>query len=373
MDTLRLGKFCLNIEMGIGQWWEKMHKKVSQLDMSLFLAQLAALYNSGVPILRALNIIASQAHNQSFSEIISEVRREIEKGSPISTSFAKFPGVFDAMEVSIIRMGEVVGDLGIILKKLAAFKRRELDLTRQVTSALTYPAVVFVCSILLIFFLSQFLFDSILPLIRDQGVQLSPATKILIVMNSCAHHPLFLLMAPFLIYGAVRGALFLWNRRDLRLRRDQLLWRMPLVGTLLKKVALARFCANVSFMYENGIGLFKVLSVSAQSSGSAVMEMAIEEAKLFIKEGGSLASSLKKAAIFPPALINMVEVGESSGRIPECLRKLSEFYEMEVRFAVQSLAAALEPLMISVMGFFVGVVILLALSPLYNLIATLDI
>lgn len=373
MDTLRLGKFCIDVEVTMGQWWEKMHKKVSQLDMSLFLAQLAALYNAGVPILRALNIIASQAHNQSFCGIISEVRREIEKGSPISVSFARFPWVFDALEVSIIRVGEVVGDLGIILKKLATFKRKELELTRQVTSALTYPFIVFLCSILLIFFLSQFLFDSILPLIKDQGVELSPITKALIVINSVIHNPLFLLALPFILYGIVKGILILWNNKSLRLRRDRFLWRLPLVGVLLKKVAMARFCANVSFMYENGIGLFKVLSVSAQSSGSAVMEMAIEEAKTLIKEGSSLAAGLKRTAIFPPALIQMVEVGESSGRIPECLRKLADFYEMEVQFAVQSLASALEPLMIAVMGFFVGVVILIALSPLYNLIATLDI
>ncbi len=341
--------------------------------MSLFLAQLAALYNAGIPILRALNIIAAQAHNQSFSSIISAVRREIEKGSPISASFARFPQVFDAMEVSIIRVGEVVGDLGIILKKLATFKRRELELTRKVTSALTYPFIVFLFSILLIFFLSQFLFDNILPLIKNQGIELSPLTKALIVVNSFVHHPLFLVAFPFILYGLVTGIMSFWNDRRFRLTRDQYLWRLPLVGVLLKKVAMARFCANVSFMYENGIGLFKVLSVSAQSSGSAVMEMAIEEAKTAIKEGSSLAESLKNTAVFPPALIQMVEVGESSGRIPECLRKLADFYEMEVQFAVQSLAAALEPLMISFMGFFVGVVILIAISPLYHLIATLDI
>jgi len=372
--VLKLGRVWVRFDRKtFREYLDEAFHRITPYDVTLFLDQLGVLYNCGIPIMRALSILARQWTNRRFCRVIEQVRKDIEGGETISGSFARFPQFFSAVETNVLKVGEALGDLPRLMEKLSQYKKRELDLQKKMQAAMLYPLVVFSTLMVLIFFLTQYLFQRMLPLFQSQGLELPFLTRVLM---SCA----IVFQKPYIIPLLIVTVIALWPILRLLIyipsiqaAKDRFLWKVPTVGVTLKKMALARFCYHVSLLYESGMSLLKVLAIAADASGNLVMEVAIHRSIDHIRDGEPFSVSLKKAGFFPAPLVQMVYAGESAGKIPECLQKLSDYYEMEVNLAMESFVAAIEPIMISVMGCFVGAIIFIMLSPLYNLIARLNI
>jgi type IV pilus assembly protein PilC len=371
--VLRLGRLCVGLKGSpLLEAFEDRFGRISQQDLVVFFTQFSILFNSGIPILRAFTILSKQAGNGRFSRLISQAGRDIERGETISSALARFPEIFSILELAALRVGECAGDLGAILKKLAAFRRRDLELARKVKNAMTYPLMVFAAALLVIFFLTQFLFENILPVLQSQGLELSFFTKAMLAFYLFFRNPFVLLILTVLL--AVLWPLLkrLYNDHAFRHARDRLIWKIPIAGPTLKKITMARFCFDVSFLYENGISLLKILPLVAESSNHSIVRRGLEESLELIKQGEPLWKSLQMNGIFPDSLVQMIKVGEVSGTVSQCLKRLADIYEMEVELSVGNLATALEPIMISFMGIFVGLIIFITLSPLYRLIASFE-
>jgi type IV pilus assembly protein PilC len=370
---LRFGRLVVGLkDSQLLESLEDRFVRVSQQDMVVFFTQFSILFNAGIPILRAFTIISRQTANGKLARIISRARRDIERGETISGALSRFPEVFSTLECAALRTGECAGDMGAILKKLAAFRRRDLELSQRVKNAMTYPLMVFAAALVVIFFLTQFLFDNILPIVRNQGLELSFVTKVLLALYLFCRNPfviVFLLVLGAAMWPALRA---LYHSPSLKTMRDRMLWRLPVAGPTLKKIALARFCFDVSFLYENGISLLKILPMVAESSGHSIIERGLQESLELIKQGEPFWKSLQRNGVFPDSLVQMIKVGEVSGTISQCLTRLADIYEMEVELSVENCARALEPIMISFMGIFVGLIIFITLSPLYRLIASFE-
>lgn len=344
---------------------------VSALDMAIFLSQCAILLNAGVPVVRALTVLAQQTHSPSFTEIIEKIRIEIESGHSFARALQKFPDVFDTLTVSAVHTGEASGVLDAIMTKLAAHKKREMELAGKVKAAFTYPCTIFFCSIVLIFFVSQFFLSNMLPLLISQGLEPSWYTIALMTVSSFLNHPLTITILLALIVTAPPYLSRAMRKPSVRHRIDGWLWRMPLIGAMMKKVELARFCYQFTFMFESGIPLLKSLGLICANCGSLHMQQSLNTAINHLREGESLWACFKSAGIFPQSFIQMIKVGETSGKLSLCLRNLAEYYEQDVSSSVETLAAALEPIMMGAIGLFVAVMIIILLWPLQSVITHL--
>lgn len=341
---------------------------VTKYELVILLGQLHVLYEAGISIIRALRVLDEQATNPVLAKILRQLRNDIGQGFTLSRSMTRFPGVFDDVTLSVITVGEVVGDMGLILGRLAEFRRRELNLIRRVQAAMTYPLVVFACALILIILLAQFLFNSLIPVLQIQGAQLDATTRGMISLVTFLRHPAIMCFSIFLGAGFIYlGRQFLQSPFFMDCR-DRYLWKAPLFGSTMRKIVMARFCYNLSLLHESGVSILKALAVTAECCGNSLMKEGIHLAIDSLTQGETLSEAFKRSGIFPPAFLHVVRAGESSGRLSHCLRQLAGFYETEVEYNLQNLASALEPVMISIMGVLVGGIIFFALSPLYKVI-----
>ncbi|MDQ7822004.1 MAG: type II secretion system F family protein [Candidatus Eremiobacteraeota bacterium] len=369
---LRLGRYLISFEHVPRH--ERLRWELGSTtaeDIVLFYGQLAALYTAGISFVRSLTILSRQATNRKLALILDAVRHDINGGSTLSHSMSRHSGTFNALEIQIIKVGEAVGDLPLVLERLALLGRRHLELTRKIKSMMTYPLIVFCASLALIGFLACFLFNTIFPALAAQGIELPAATRVLMLIAAALKNPLAGLLVLAACFMAFRLSCFLFSLPFFRELLDRFIWNLPLLGKTLQKIFMARFCYNFGLMYEHGVGILKILAIEATSSSNSILRAALLRAIDSLKEGDSIAESLKREGIFPKSLIDFLAIGESSGTIPYCMKKLAEYYETEVSYSVENLSSALEPLMIGGMGVFVGLVIMVVLSPLYGVIANL--
>ena len=368
---MKLGKFSISLDKSaITLRLEELFGRVTKYDLAVFLSQLQVLYEAGVPIVRALRLVAEGTRNATFAKVLMELRNDLGKGETLFQSLSRFPEIFDLVFLNVIKVGEAVGDLGLVLKKLSEFEMKQLDLSRRIQAAMTYPLIVFVCALLLVIFLAQFLFTNLMPVLQGQGIKLSLSTEVLIALVTFFRHPVVIFFSLCMLAGLWYMAGQFFHSPFFVDIKDRMVWKIPLFGPTIKKIAMARFCYNISLLHESGISMLKALTIAADSSGNTMMKSRLYETIEALRQGDQLWESLKKGVIFPRSLLQIVRTGESSGKLSLCLRKLAEYYEMEVDYSVQSLSSAMEPIMICIMGFLVGGIIFIAISPIYKVIAS---
>ena len=340
--------------------------KVKLKDLSVFSRQFATMVNSGLPILRGLTILEQQADSPLMAKVIGEVRLDVERGSSLSAAMGRHPKVFNNLFVAMVKAGEAGGVLESVLDRLALTLEREVELRNRIRSAMTYPIVVagFVGMILM----AMLLF--IVPQFKNLYTQLNGTlpvpTRILLAVSDGMKHRFIFVVA----IGAVVIILFrrYINTKPGRYQWDRLKLRAPVAGTLIQKTALARFSRIFGALSSSGVPILQALDVVSDTVNNALMREAILDVQNSVKEGETIARPLARHKVFPPMVVQMIAVGEQTGNLDQMLDKVGQFYDEEVKAAVDALTSLIEPILIAVVGGCVGLSVIALYLPMFNII-----
>jgi len=335
-------------------------------DKVIFSRQFATMINAGLALLRALYILEAQTENPRFRKILSLVRQDVEAGMPLSDSLEKHPVAFDRLFVSMVRAGEVGGVLDQTLERLATQLEKDDSLRRSVKSAMTYPILIGVFAIVVLFALIIFVIPVFGAMYDDLGGQLPLLTRIMVAASDFLRGFWFVVFpAMFLaIYGLKR----LKNTKVGRETWDKTKLRLPMkLGPIVQKIAVSRFSRTLATLVSSGVPILQAIEITGRTSGNTVIEYAMEGVKENIKAGDSIARPLEKISVFPPMVTQMISIGEETGALDTMLHKIADFYEDEVDAAVKSLTSILEPIMMIFIGGIVGLVVVSMYLPIFNL------
>ncbi len=353
--------FGLNITFG----------SISTRDLVIFTRQLSTMIDAGLPLVRGLDIIASQHPNLKFKQIIVRVKEDVEAGSTFADSLAKHPKVFSNLYTQLIKAGETGGVLDVILQRLASYLEKMDSIKRKIKGAMVYPSIVISVAIMVLAIVIIFVVPVFAEMFKDMGTTLPALTQLVVDISFFTRHNiLYILIAIAAIFFLVG---FSYNK-SYKIRRlfDAFLLKLWLVGPLLLKTVIARFCRTLATLTAGGIAILDGLEITAKASGNIITEEAILEARKGVSEGQTLAEPLTaRPKLFPPMVVQMISVGEQTGALEDMLNKIADFYEEEVDIAVASLLSALEPIMITVLGATVGVIVVSMYLPMFKLVSTM--
>ena len=340
--------------------------RVKLKDVSVFSRQFATMINSGLSLLRSLNILAEQTESKPLAEIVGQVRMDVEKGASLSQAMAKHPKAFNRLYVSMVRAGEVGGALDSVLLRLADTIEKQVELRRKVKSAMTYPLVVAILVLTIVTAMLLFVIPMFQGIYKQLGGTLPAPTQILIdISNVCRK----LWWAVFLVEIAAAVAFRRWiNSEAGRKQWDAIKLKVPIFGKLVRKTALARFSRTLSALVRSGVPILESLDIVAETAGNSVVADAVRETQAAVKRGDPLSKKLEEHPVFPPMVVQMMAVGEETGALDEMLDKIADFYDQEVEATVDALTSLIEPILIVVMGVCVGGMIISLYLPMFNII-----
>ena len=339
--------------------------KVNNSDIVIFSRQLSTLVSAGVPIVQGLNILEAQAENPAFKTVVTGLRVDIESGLSIADAMRKHPQAFTELYVSMIKAGEVGGILDTILERLSAYLESSEALKAKVKAAMMYPAVVGGVAFMITIFLVLFVIPVFKDIFSGFGAQLPLPTRIMIgISDTLRHYIIYILAAAG---GAGWGIKKYMKTEKGQEKIDEISLNLPVVGILLKKVAIAKFTRTLGTLIKSGVPILQGLETVAKTAGNKIIERAIYKSRDSIKEGGRIADPLKKANIFPPMVIQMISVGEETGGLDNMLNKIADFYDQEVDTAVNGLTSMIEPLIMVVMGFVIGAIVISMFMPMFSM------
>jgi type IV pilus assembly protein PilC len=340
--------------------------KVKLKDLSIFSRQFATMINSGLPILRALAILAEQSSNKALGEALTTCRMDVEQGASLSGAMQKHPKVFNDLYISMVKSGEMGGSLDTTLLKLAAMLEREVHLRGKIKSAMTYPIavvglVMLIMSAMLLFVVPQFK-----GIYAQLGGQLPLPTRSLITMSDAMKKYWYIVLAGFF---AARFFLRRYKKTENgRMQLDRLKLRAPVFGPLFHKTALSRFSSTLAMLLSAGVPILQAFDIVSDTVNNKVVSRAVTDVQSSVREGESIAKPLSKHAVFPPMVVQMIAVGEETGQVDTMLEKVAQFYDQEVEASVDALTSLIEPLLIAVIGGFVGAAVIALYMPMFNII-----
>jgi type IV pilus assembly protein PilC len=340
--------------------------RVKLKDLSIFTRQFATLINSGMTLLRSLTIMVDQTANPRLRKALDEVRSDISNGTSLSVALAKDEKIFPPLMVAMVRAGEAGGLLDTTLERIAMNFEKDANLRAKIKGALTYPVIVLIFSGIMIAGVLIFIVPVFEGMFKQFGGDLPMPTQVIVTASNNMVWAL-----PLLIILAVIGTTImksqLRRRPGLRLRFDRLKLRMPVFGGLLQKMAISRFSRNLGTLLGVGVPVLQALDSVAATTGNAVVAAAVTDLQTAVRDGLPMSAQLGKHKVFPTMVTQMMEVGEESGQISQMLEKLADFYDREVDSAADSLTAALEPIMVVVMGVLVGGMVVCLYLPMFSI------
>jgi type IV pilus assembly protein PilC len=340
--------------------------KVKLKDLAIFSRQFATMINSGLSLLRTLNILAEQTENPTLAKTIGFLRDDIERGSSLSGAMSKHPKVFNTLFVSMVKAGETGGQLDTVLMRVADGFEADYKLRQKIKSAMTYPVVVAVIAMSLVIVMLLFVVPTFAGMFDDLGGELPLPTKILLTISQQAKF-----LVPIGIVLAVVG--FVVHKRlkqksaQYRLRFDTLKLKVPVFGDLFQKVAVSRFARTLALLLRAGVPVLQALDIVADSTGNEVLGRAAIDVKESVRSGEAMAAPLEHHKVFPPMVVQMISVGEDTGAIDSMLDKISDFYDQEVESTTESLTSLIEPIMIGVLGAIVGAMVIALYMPMFKI------
>jgi len=344
-------------------------KKVKPEDLVIFTRQFATMVDAGIPILQSLEALSEQTVNITFKAALSTIREDIQTGSSLSSAFAKHPKIFDQLYVNMIRVGESGGILTTILERVAMYLEKSERLRQKVQGAMIYPAVVVSMAILITVGLLVKVVPTFSQIYTSLGQKLPEMTQMLIDFSNLLQHDLI-----FLVAGGF-ALFFLFNMYKKtpigHLQIDGLLLRLPIFGDLICKVSVSRFCRTFATLSQSGVPILEALDIVGKTCGNKVIEILVDEIKVSVKEGESIAVPLSKSTIFPLMVTRMIAIGEKSGQLEKMLSKVAEFYDEQVDTAVEGLTKLIEPLIIGFLGIVVGFIVVALFLPILNMTAAM--
>jgi len=343
---------------------------VDSKELAIFTRQFSVMIDAGLPLVQCLEILASQQENKTFQKVLTATRAQVEGGSTLSTAMRGSPKVFDALYTNMVEAGETGGILDTILQRLSTYIEKNVKLQRAVKSALVYPVGVLTVAGGVITLLLWKVVPIFATLFAGLGADLPLPTKIVVGLSNFVGSIFGLLIVVAFI--AVLVGLKVWyGTPSGRYAIDATVLKLPVLGILMRKIAVARFTRTLGTLISSGVPILEGLDITARTAGNAVVERALFKVRKALEEGKSLTEPLKETAVFPGMVTQMIAVGEQTGAMDAMLQKIADFYEEEVDAAVKDLLTALEPIMIVFLGVVVGGVVISMYLPLFSLIGKL--
>jgi len=344
---------------------------VTAKELAVFTRQFSVMIDAGLPLVQCLEILASQQENKLFQKVLTGTRAAVEGGSNLSTAMKQFPKVFDPLYSNMVEAGETGGILDTILQRLSTYIEKNVKLKAAVKSALIYPIGVISIAGGVITLLLWKVVPIFATLFAGLGVDLPLPTKIVIGLSNFVGS-IFGLLIVVGIAGGIFGLKVWYGTPQGRFIMDSIILKLPVLGILMRKIAVARFTRTLGTLISSGVPILEGLDITAKTSGNAVVERALFQVRRSLEEGKSLTEPLKDSAVFPGMVTQMIAVGEQTGAMDAMLQKIADFYEDEVDAAVKDLLTALEPIMIVFLGTVVGGVVISMYLPLFTLIGKLS-
>ncbi|MDO4248312.1 MAG: type II secretion system F family protein [Neisseria sp.] len=341
-------------------------KKITQGDITVFTRQLATMMKAGLPVMQAFEIVARGHSNPSMTQMLMQVRGDVEQGSPMAQAFSKHPKYFDRFYCNLIAAGEAGGVLESLLDKLALYKEKTQAIKKKVKSALTYPIAIVVVAIVLVMVMMMFVLPEFGKVYEGMGAELPGLTQIM--MNISRFFVEWGWLIIIVMIGAVVAAVkAVQHSPKLQRRVDAWLLRVPIFGSIVRKATIARWARTTSSLFAAGVPLVEALDSVAGASGNILYEEGTHDIRAKVNQGMSLTSSMQSTELFPNMVLQMASIGEESGSLEDMLNKAAEFYEDEVDNAVAQLSSLMEPIIMVVLGSIIGVILVAMYLPLFNL------
>jgi type IV pilus assembly protein PilC len=350
------GGGSLNLSLG---------NRVSEKELVVFTRQFATMIDAGLPLVQCLDILAGQQPNPFFKKTISKIKEDVEGGSTFNEALAKHPKVFDELFVNLVAAGEVGGILDTILNRLAAYIEKSMKLKKRIKGAMVYPGVIMTVAVGVVAILLLFVIPIFAKMFADFGGELPAPTKFVIAMSEW----LKTWVIPILIGLVAGGFLFKkWYGTDGGKKVvDANVLKLPVVGDLIRKIAVARFTRTLGTMVSSGVPILDGLQITAKTAGNKTVEAAIMATRQSISEGKTIAEPLQKSGVFPSMVCQMISVGESTGALDAMLNKIADFYDDEVDSAVGALTALMEPALMVFLGVAIGGLVIAMYLPIFKI------
>ena len=346
-----------------------MGKRVRAKNLAVFTRQFSVMIDAGLPLVQCLEILGSQEDDKNFAAVILQTRSDVESGASLADAMKRHPRTFDPLFTNMIAAGEAGGILDTILKRLATYIEKAVKLTGQVKSAMIYPVAVLVIAAGVVAVILWKVIPTFATLFSGLGADLPLPTRIVIGLsnNFVRFFPVLLLALGAIAYAFRR----IYSTHSGRRAIDRTLLRLPILGSILRKISVARFCRTLSTLISSGVPILDGLEITARTAGNSIVEDAIMTTRKSIERGETVSAPLKDTGVFPAMVTQMIGVGEATGALDTMLAKIADFYEEEVDAAVAGLLTLLEPIMISVLGIIVGGIVIAMYLPIFDLISKL--
>jgi type IV pilus assembly protein PilC len=340
--------------------------KVATKEVAIFAQMFSVMIGSGVPLVRCLSIMQAQLENPAFAKIIGTIRGDVEGGATFSAALAKHPQAFDTLFVNLVKAGEAGGILDKILNRLAEYLEKAEDLKQKVKGALTYPVVILSIAFVVVLALIMFVLPQFKSIFESMNVELPAVTQMLLSLSDIMQE-YWMIIIPSLLLVPISVVQFFKSSQGKRVLDTNIL-RMPVLGMMMRKVAVARFTRTLGTMIASGVPILQALEVTAATAGNIVIKEAVDKTRASIREGESIADPLKTSGVFPPMVVQMIAVGEETGELDKMLMKIANFYDTEVDNAVKGLTSVIEPIVIVFMGLIIGGIVLAVFMPMLKLV-----
>src|SRR6266481_488821 len=343
--------------------------KVGTKDIAIFFRQFSVMIDAGLPLVQCLEILAANQENPAFQKSLTGVRVTVEGGSTLANAMRQYPKVFDDLTTNMVEAGEPGGILDVILQRLATYVEKAVKLKSAVKSALIYPVSVISIAVLVVGALLKFVVPIFEKLFAGLGVDLPLPTRIVIGFSQFVQN--FWWVAIVGLIAAIFGTKQVRKDKKGKYITDNLLLKLPVVGALLRKIAVARFTRTLGTLITSGVPILEGLSITARTSGNAVLQEALMKVRKAIEEGRTIVDPLRESGVFPNMVTQMIGVGEATGAMDAMLQKIADFYEDEVDSATKDMLAMLEPVIIGLLGVMIGGIVISLYMPLFSMIAKL--
>ena len=344
-----------------------MQPKVVQADIILFCRQFSTMIDAGLPIIQCLDILYSQQDNKTFKKILKEIKEGVESGETLADALKKYPQQFDDLFVNMIAAGETGGILDVILRRLSAYLEKAARLKGKIKGAMTYPIVTLVIAVVVVGIIMVFVIPVFEEMFEGMGGALPVPTQIVVEMSRFVKGNILYMIAAlaFVIFALKR----FYKTDKGQVLLDSLSLKLPIIGMLLRKGAVAKFTRTMSTMLNSGVSILDALDIVAKTAGNRIIEAAIYDVRSGITEGRTMSDPLSESGVFPSMVCQMISVGESTGALDEMLKKIADFYDEEVDQAVENMTALIEPFMLVFLGTVIGGLVIAMYLPVFKMAA----
>lgn len=340
--------------------------KVKDKELAIFTKQFSVMIDAGLPLVQCLDILASQQENKFFANVLEQVRNDVEQGSTLADAMKKHPKVFDDLYTNLIAAGEAGGILDVIMQRLSIYIEKAYKLKASFKSAMTYPVTVITIAILIVALILWKVIPAFASMFAGLGAELPLPTRVVISLSHfVVNFGGWIILFFFLVFMGIRK---FYQTETGRKLIDGMVLKLPIMGIIFKKIAVARFSRTLATLVSSGVSILEGLMITAKTAGNKIVEDAVLEARLQVEQGKTISEPLKNTKVFPPMVVQMIAVGEQTGALDTMLSKIADFYEDEVDQAVAQLMSLLEPVMIVVLGGLVGGIVVSMYLPIFSLI-----